>query len=418
MTTEPTARSLPREPLGDPHLRRLIVGQGLAAVVDALFIIWLTLFVLELSEPGITTGFVLVAVALPRAALLLPAGVLVDRLGPARVVASASWLRVAVLLALDALVSFTSPSVTTVALLGGLLGAADAAYFPAALALLPAVVPTEKLSRVNALVQGAESGGDLVGPAVAAGVIAAVGFDATLGGIAAMAALAAVALSTLIHVVRRGENARDDAGPDAIDGEQLSSTRALAAGLRYAWHEPPVRGMLAAIALINIAVVGPVLVGGAVLADQRLGGAGSLGIVLSGFGAGSLAGSLMAGWRPPARRGWTVVGGVAAIGAGMAGLAAVTHVIAATAVVSLIGIGSAFLGVVVVATLQERVPERLLGRVMSLVVLATVALDPFSYVVAGVLLPYGTTTLFLICGSAVLACAGLVAASPGIRSLR
>ncbi|MFF4407898.1 MFS transporter [Streptomyces sp. NPDC001404] len=418
MTTEPTARSLPREPLGDPHLRRLVVGQGLAAVVDALFIVWLTLFVLELSEPGVATGLVLVAVALPRAALLLPAGVLVDRLGPARVMAGASWLRVAVLLALGALVTFTSPSVTTVALSGGLLGAGDAAYFPGALALLPAIVPTEKLSRVNALVQGAESGGDLVGPAVAAGAIAAVGFDATLGGITALAALAAVALSTLIRVVRRGEGARDDAGPDAIGGEQLSSARALAAGLRYAWHEPLVRGMLAAIALINLAVVGPVLVGGAVLADQRLGGAGSLGVVLSGFGVGSLAGSLMAGWRPPARRGWTVAGGVAAIGAGMAGLAAVTHVVTATAVVSLIGIGSAFLGVVVVATLQERVPEQLLGRVMSLVVLATVAMDPFSYVVAGVLLPFGTTTLFLICGSAVLACAGLVAASPAIRSLR
>ncbi|MFJ8389460.1 MFS transporter [Streptomyces sp. NPDC094438] len=418
MTTEPTARSLPREPLGDAHLRRLVVGEGLAAVVDALFLIWLTLFVLELSEPGIATGLVLVAVALPRAALLLPAGVLVDRLGPARVVAGAAWLRVAVLLALGALVTLTSPSVTTVALLGGLLGAADAAYFPAALALVPAVVQTEKLSRVNALVQGAESGGDLVGPAVAAAVIAAVGFDATLGVIVAVAALAAVALSTLIRVVRRGEGAGDDTGPDAIDGEQLSSARALGAGLRYAWHEPLVRGMLAAIALINIAVVGPVLVGGAVLADQRLGGAGSLGVVLSGFGAGSLAGSLMAGWRPPARRGWTVVGGVAAIGAGMAGLAAVTHVVAATAVVSLIGLGSGFLGVVVVATLQELVPKQLLGRVLSLVVLATVAFDPFSYVLAGALLPYGTTTLFLVCGSAVLACAGLVAASPAIRSLR
>ncbi|GHI40607.1 MFS transporter [Streptomyces violascens] len=418
MTTEPTAPSLPREPLGNPHLRRLVVGQGLAAVVDALFLIWLTLFVLELSEPGMATGFVLVAVALPRAALLLPAGVLVDRLGAARVVAGAAWVRVAVLLALCAVVTITSPSVTAVALLAGLLGAADAAYFPAALALLPAVVPTEKLPRVNALVQGVESGGDLVGPAVAAAVIAAVGFDATLGGITAVAALAALALSTLIRVVRRGECARDDAGSDAIDDEQSSSVRALGAGLRYAWHQPLVRGMLAAIGVINIAVVGPVLVGGAVLADQRLGGAGSLGVMLSGFGAGSLAGSLMAGWRPPARRGWTVVGGVAAIGSGMAGLAAVTHVVAATAVVSLIGLGSGFLGVVVVATLQELVPEHLLGRVLSLVVLATVAFDPFSYVVAGVLLPYGTTTVFLVCGSAVLACAGLVAASPAIRSLR
>ncbi|MFE3183377.1 MFS transporter [Streptomyces violascens] len=418
MTTEPTAPSLPREPLGNPHLRRLVVGQGLAAVVDALFLVWLTLFVLELSEPGMATGFVLVAVALPRAALLLPAGVLVDHLGAARVVAGAAWLRVAVLLALCAVVTFTSPSVTSVALLGGLLGAADAAYFPAALALLPAVVPTEKLPQVNALVQGVESGGDLVGPAVAAGVIAAVGFDATLGGITAVAVLAALALSTLIRVVRRGECAGEDAGSDAVDDGRFSSVRALGAGLRHAWHEPLVRGMLAAIGLINIAVVGPVLVGGAVLADQRLGGAGSLGVVLSGFGAGSLAGALMAGWRPPARRGWIVVGGVAAIGSGMAGLAAVTHVVAATAVVSLIGLGSGFLGVVVVATLQERVPEQLLGRVLSLVVLATVAFDPFSYVVAGVLLPYGTTTLFLVCGSAVLTCAGLVAASPAIRSLR
>ncbi|WP_199931330.1 hypothetical protein [Streptomyces sp. CB02923] len=45
------------------------------------------------------------------------------------------------------------------------------------------------------------------------------------------------------------------------------------------------------------------------------------------------------------------------------------------------------------------------------------AFDPFSYVIAGALLPYGTTTLFLVCGSAILACVGIVAASPAIRSL-
>ncbi|RCH67588.1 MFS transporter [Streptomyces sp. SDr-06] len=426
MTTEPTAPVVPRGPLGDPQLHRLVAGQGLAAVVDALFLIWLTLFVLELSEPGLATGLVLLAVALPRAVLLLPAGLLVDRLGPGRVTAFAAWLRVVILLLLCALVAFTTPSVTTVALLGGLLGVADAAYLPGALALLPAVVPTGKLARVNALVQGAESAGDLAGPAVAAGAVATIGFEATLGGIAAMATLAAVALSTLIRVARNTHGAAEDAegrdgegtGPDGVDSERLSTARALGAGLRYAWRNPMVRGMLAAVALINVTVVGPVLVGGAVLADQRLGGAGSLGVVLSGFGAGSLAGSLVAGWRPPARRGWTVAGGVAAIGAGMAGLAVVTDLVAATAVVSLIGVGSGFLGVVIVATLQERVPRRLLGRVLSLVVLATVAFDPFSYVLAGVLLPYGTTTLFLLCGSAVLACAVLVAASPAIRSLR
>jgi hypothetical protein len=47
-----------------------------------------------------------------------------------------------------------------------------------------------------------------------------------------------------------------------------------------------------------------------------------------------------------------------------------------------------------------------------------VAFDPFSYVIAGRLLPYGTTALFLTSGGAVLACAALIAASPTMRSLR
>lgn len=256
-----------RRPRRDPRLRRLVVGQGLAAVVEALFLVWLTLFVLDLAEPGIATGFVLLAASLPRAVLLLPAGVLVDRLGPAVVAVGAAWFRVAVLLGLGALVAFTAPTVT---LLAGLLGVADAAYFPAALALLPTVVPTARLPRVNALVQGAESGGDLIGPAVAAGVIAAIGFVATLGGIVVTAVFAAVALSTLTPTFRRrtgrddgdgdGRAALlDDVGPGAAVGEQheqVGSIRALGEGLRYAWREPLVRAMLATTAVINLAVVG------------------------------------------------------------------------------------------------------------------------------------------------------------------
>ncbi|MFD9789370.1 hypothetical protein ACFWXK_00300 [Streptomyces sp. NPDC059070] len=63
-------------------------------------------------------------------------------------------------------------------------------------------------------------------------------------------------------------------------------------------------------------------------------------------------------------------------------------------------------------------PGQLLGRITSLGVLATVAFDPLSCVLAGLLLPYGTVTLFLTCGGAVLACTGLLATSRTVRSLR
>ena len=91
---------------------------------------------------------------------------------------------------------------------------------------------------------------------------------------------------------------------------------------------------------------------------------------------------------------------------------------AAVAVAAVVGLGEAYLGVVLVAWLQERVPEELRGRVMSLVVLAVVAFDLLSYALAGLLLPAGTTVLFTVCGAVVLLAAGGAAASRSVRTLR
>ncbi len=53
--------------------------------------------------------------------------------------------------------------------------------------------------------------------------------------------------------------------------EPPAGLRALREGLRFAWAEPVVRTMLLVIATLNVAVIGPILVGGAVLAEQLLG---------------------------------------------------------------------------------------------------------------------------------------------------
>jgi hypothetical protein len=59
--------------------------------------------------------------------------------------------------------------------------------------------------------------------------------------------------------------------------------------------------------LLLVLTVRPVLVGGAVLAEQP-GGAAALGTVVVGFGAGSLLGLLAAGTRPTAHRGAVLIG--------------------------------------------------------------------------------------------------------------
>lgn len=383
----------------------LWTGEALASVSEQLFVVCLTLLVLDVAGPGAALGAVLAVAAVPRAVLLPLGGLLADRADPARIAAVTTVLRTVVLGALAALVALGPPPLWVVAALAGLLGVLDAAYYPASLVLLPRVVPPAGLARANALVQGAESAGDLVGPALAAVLVAAFGAGGGLGAVTGLYLLAAVVLTVVARKLGRLPAA---AGPVARPG-----LRGLGEALRYVRDEPVVRTMLLVLAVLNLAVVGPVLVGGAVLAEQRFGGAAALGVVFAGFGAGSLAGLLAAGARPPRRRGVVLVAGPALIGAGTAALGFVPGLAAATAVAAVIGVGSAYLGVVLVAWLQERVPEHLRGRVMSLVVLAVVAFDPLSYLLAGVLLPFGVPVLFAVSGGIVLVTAAAAAASAG-----
>lgn len=342
-----------RGPLADPLFRLLWVGGALASVSEQLFVICLTLLVLDVAGAGAgaALGTVLAVAAVPRAVLLPLGGVLADRVDPARIV-------------------------------------------------------------------GAESAGDLFGPALAAGIVTAAGLGGGLGSVAGLYVLAAVVLTAFARRWLRTPPPTAPVGtPTPTDGPR-SGGGALVEGLRYAWGEPVVRTILLVLALLNVAVIGPVLVGGAVLAEQRLGGPAALGLVFAGFGAGSLVGLVTAGARAPRRRGPVLVLGTAVIGAGTAGFALVGDLGTAVAVAALIGVGEGYLGVVLVSWLQERVPEGLRGRVLSLVVLAVAAFDPLSYALAGALLPLGTAALFVVCGALVLVGAGVAAASPAVRSLR
>lgn len=410
--------------LADPVFRRLWVGAGLVAITEALFLVCLTLLALDLAGPGATVGVVLAVAAVPRALLLPVGGVVADRLAPARIMVAATWLRTALLVTLAGLVVLGQSSLALVAALAGLLGVLDAAYYPASLAVLPRVVAPAKLARANALIQGFESAGDLFGPALAAGIVAAAGFGGALSTVTGLSLLAAIALAVFTRQLARTQRtpAASTTSPETAPQEgagkpQPPGPAALWDGVRFASTEPVVRAILLILAVLNVAVIGPVIVGGAVLAEQRLGGAEQLGVVFAGFGAGSLLGLLAAGARPPTRRGWTLLLGTTAIGVGTTSLGFVTTLPTAVAGTAVIGIATAYLGVTLVAWLQHYAPEDLRGRVMSLVVVAVIAFDPLSYALAGILLPAGATIMFTTCGTIVLTAAATAAASPTLRGL-
>jgi MFS family permease len=410
-------------PLRDRLFRRLFYGEGLAVLADQMFLVALTLLVLRIAGPGLELGSVLAAASVPGAVFMLFGGWVADRFPPTAVLVASNAGRALLMAVLAALVLTDAAQLWHLYALAGGLGVLDAFHYPASLSVVPSVVEKKRLGAANALVQGAEQVGGLIGPALAASSAALFGLGATFGAFSLMFLATSAVIFSVVSGARRrrtsSEASPDETPEDAASRENVQLTPGLAEhkgtkrqvgtggiveGVRYAWRDPLIRTMLFVLAAINLAAIGPLMVGGAALAETRLGGAGSLGVLLSASGGGSLVGLIAAGAAgKPRRRGIMLLGVTALLGVGLGTLGFVPGLLSASAVAAGMGVGFGYLGVVLVSWLQERIAPELRGRVMSLVVFCVVALDPVSYALAGALVGASLTLTFVAAGTLMLA---------------
>lgn len=141
-----------------------------------------------------------------------------------------------------------------------------------------------------------------------------------------------------------------------------------------------IRTIMLILVGINLSMAGPVYVGGSLLAEARLGGAGAFGTLIAAAGAGALVGAMIAGSLGRIRRrGIVELVGTAVMGIGMGGFAFAPDLLVVVLLATAVGMTSSFMAVVNISWLQERSGAGLTGRVMSLAMFASIALDPISY---------------------------------------
>ena len=170
------------------------------------------------------------------------------------------------------------------------------------------------------------------------------------------------------------------------EGEQSTTRAELVEGLRYVFRDPVIRSLLLIVLGTNVAMMGPLYVGGAVLAELRLGGAGAFATLVAAAGVGSLIGIVSAGAvRQFQATGPYRISLTGVLGIIVASIAFVPNLAVAIPLAIAIGATASFLGVITISWLQERAEPGLLGRVMSLAMFSAVALDPVSFALAGLL---------------------------------
>jgi len=227
---------------------------------------------------------------------------------------------------------------------------AEAPFNPAATAAIPNLTPRDDLSWANGLIGAGRTFGGLVGPVMGGLLYGTVGAGAAFG-VNAVSFLLSAALITTVH--GRFSEHRDT--PD----------RELLAGFRFVGRSPFLRSLACGWSLFILGI-GLMLV--AELPMARLLGAGSLGygVVVSGWAAGSLFGSLVAK-RVVARHGelrsliWGA--GCAAVALGAIGFA--PWLASAAALLAVAGFLNAISAVAEETMVQRSTPDAVRSRVMA-----------------------------------------------------
>jgi MFS family permease len=405
-TLEPQAGMLSALRVRD--FRLLWIGQSISFLGDQFHFVALAWLTLLLTGSPLALGTVLMAGAVPRAVLMLVGGAMTDR-WPQRVLMLLSdALRAVLVTGLATLVLTGNARLWQLYVLAVIFGTVDAVFFPATQAIVPSLVDEHRLTGATALMQTASQVSNLLGPVAAGGMIALI---AGLRGIGLALAVDAATfyvstLALLLMRSRGGTTAHDE----AKEGNILQSIRE---GLLYAWNDRVLRALLIAIAGIDMTANGVVGVGFPLLGREHFGGSAGFGVMVSGFGAGALLGIVAAGTiKKPRRRGLIATGVVFVFAVGFALLPFAPNLIVAAALVAVMGAGSGFINVLVFPWIQTRTDQAMLGRIFSLIMLASVGLTPLSYAVAGWIADISLTSLFLAGSVVILATATYTALSP------
>ncbi len=187
------------------------------------------------------------------------------------------------------------------------------------------------------------------------------------------------------------------------------------------WNDAPLRVFFAIVAAVHLFATGPVIVGIPVLADTRFPeGAAAFGIIMSAFGGGNFLGILLAGLLPkPATRrlGTVLLLVVSIVGVGLAALGFAPSTAIAALIALIIGIAEGYILIMFTTWLQGRTPQRMLGRMMSLLTFSSVGLVPISTALSGALIGLNATVLFVGAGALLVLTVVIAAHNPEARTM-
>ena len=393
----------------------LWIGGSTSVLGSQFSIIAMPWLMLQLTGDPLALGLVLAMAGIPRAAFMLVGGAISDRFSPRILLVVCDWLNFFFTGLAAGLVFMGMMQVWMLYVFSLITGLLSGFVIPAANSIVPTLLPEADLQTGNSITMGSSQLAGFLGPALAGTLIGA--YAKSSQGVALAMTVDAITFgfsAMLLGQIRRGALRLSAPKDEAI-------WNAIRAGWAYLWHHTGIRFMFVLMAAINFLFVGPIMVGIPVLANARLPeGARAFGYLMSAFAGGNLVGLVLAGFLP--RLSGRLLRAVilvilAAFGLVLISLGWLSTTLLDIILMALIGVGNGYLGLVIFTWIQLRTPKDMLGRVMSMLMLASLGLVPLSQAISGAISKWNLTGLFGLAGSLVLLMTFWAAFQPALRSL-
>jgi MFS family permease len=281
-----------------------------------------------------------------------------------------------------------------------LVGILQAFFLPASTALLPDLVPKEKLAAANGLDQGSLQLSTLIGQSVG-GILYKVLGAPVLFVVDGVSYLFSAVSESFIRVRPAAEPGPSDAaGRGAYTKEMME-------GLRYVWDHRGMRDFLLLAAVVNFLAMPIIVLLPFLVTDNLDRGAEWYGFLLAGFGGGALVGYALAGGIALAarHRAAVLLSTLIIESCLLGGLGFVRLPWLALAMMIGTGALGGFFNIILTTAFQTGADESLRGRVMGVVMTVAMGIAPLGMALGGIL---GDLTdknlplIFGLCGSLIV----------------
>jgi MFS family permease len=383
--------------------RLLFAGAATSLLGDQFTLIATPWLVLKMTNDPMALGIVLALEGIPRAVFMLLGGAITDKISPRLVMLIANVTRFFLTAMMATLVYLGIAQMWMIYGFGLAFGIIAGFAIPAENSIVPLLVKDEDLQAGNSLIMGVTQLAGFFGPTIAGILIG--GFSSSNTGIVlsfVIDALTFIVSAITLWLIQVGKILNASNNP--VSQENVWSS--ILAGIKYLWDDRALRLIFLVLMAVNFLMMGPLLVGIPVLANQRLPeGAVAYGLLLSAFAGGNLVGILTAGslTRPGASTMKVIlISFIAAFGLVVGALGFIRFTWVDFGLLLLLGLGNGYIAIILFTWMQTRTPKDMLGRMMSLITFSSTGLVPFSQAVSGAISKWNLTYLFTLAGGLVL----------------